>query len=1323
MFYQNLLACRFSLLILALFLIPPLGFGQQYKVKYYTQESGLQNELVKSISVDTIGFIWAGTDNGLIRFNGNEFIDYADKLSSNYVKSIICDEKGRLFVNTDLGFEEITYTKKKVKFNTILKGGTSQSDSLLWYPKQFYEDHHGNLWFSDNATVYRFSKNKLNKYVLGPENSAGSYVHSFSFFKHGANRLILVSNSGNIFAYNYQNDVINPVKGSRELGNITGLVKIAEGHILIGSNDKLGEVFFDENANFLNYRVLNTNIDASSFLRKADGSVFIGSWTSGLWEAQLIDQKVSLKKIDEISSRGAINQIITYGNEYILATDYGIIILQNQMFISPYESITNQYIQDIVYDPIHKKILFTDGRKIVSVDEQSLDAKIIFETSTYLILEVLVLNKQIWFADNQGFLRQLTNGLISRTIDLSNYGTSIYNLISDQSGNMWLCQDNLKGVIRIDKNYTIKVIGEDYGLDMQINFIKNTPYQHLLLGTNHKDKYLLYYDPVKDTVINMSHPINLDNEATFSVNDIIFNESKVLWIASNQGVFMVKGTDISRINLEFQSKDDIKAITLDKQNNIWFASSSGVSKYDGKNIIPFDHLDGLPSKTIAFRSILSDSKNRVWAGTLSGIAYTLNNQDPLVTSRPVFLTISEKGIPIENPANANFNNLTYLTFNFISPEYPTNRINYLVKMSNKDKDWRLLIGKNEVFYTDMDKGDYQLMIKARQHGNYLWSEPLVYNFKIHTVWYQSWISWSIFGVAIVLLVVLLTKLRSRSLENEKTTLNKLVLERTRKLENTTREIEAKNKQLIIAKEEAERSSRVKADFLSTMSHEIRTPLNGVLGNINLLLLEDPRKDQMDKINTMKFSAENLLTLINDILDFNKIDEGKLKLESVDFNLIELIKNVKAGFDPMAGSKKIALILQLDQNIPEQVIGDPTRLTQIITNLLGNAVKFTEKGEVKLSISSRKLPGNSVEIYFKIIDSGIGISPQQLQNIFESFSQASSDTTRKYGGSGLGLAISKKLLDIMGSRIQVKSKQGVGSEFLFKLIFEKGQAKSIESSDEEQESEPEVRNLKGLKVLLVEDNKINTRIAKQMLEKWEIEVEWAEDGQAAINKFKPGKYDLIFMDLHMPIVDGFEATRAIRKIDQKIPIVALTAAIKIQDKNKVLEAGMNEFVSKPFKPKELFALISKLTFNESNEVKNKKLKSTSGFESLKGYKILLVEDNDINIKIATQFLEKWDIEVEVAKDGQIAIDMFEVDKYHLILMDLHLPNVDGYQATKEIRMIDKNIPIIALTAAAQVQDKEKVLTEGMNDFISKPFSPKDLYNKITNGLMNAMLKDE
>jgi CheY-like chemotaxis protein len=358
-----------------------------------------------------------------------------------------------------------------------------------------------------------------------------------------------------------------------------------------------------------------------------------------------------------------------------------------------------------------------------------------------------------------------------------------------------------------------------------------------------------------------------------------------------------------------------------------------------------------------------------------------------------------------------------------------------------------------------------------------------------------------------------------------------------------------------------------------MSHEIRTPLNGVLGMINILQLEKPREDQLDKINTMKFSAENLLTLISDILDFTKIDEGKLRLENIEFNLPELIINVKAGFDHIAISKEIKVLAEISESIPAYVYGDPTRLTQVLTNLMGNAVKFTEKGEVKLIVDSLDLKNKNAELNFTIIDSGIGISHQQLEHIFDSFSQANSDTTRKYGGSGLGLAITKKLLDVMGSNIRVKSKLGSGSEFSFKLILKIVEGKELEMKEEPVHRE-KPKSLKGLKILLVEDNLINTRIAKQILEKWEIEVDVAQDGQIAIDKFRPGKYDLILMDLHMPNVDGFEASRTIRSKDQKIPIVALTAAVKIQDKDKVLEAGMNEFVSKPFKPNDLHKLISK-----------------------------------------------------------------------------------------------------------------------------------------------------
>ncbi len=1298
-------------------MISSLVHAQNYTVHIYAHEHGLQNELVKSITIDSLGFIWAATDYGLVHFNGNEFVDFEGKLSSDYVKSVISTHKGKIFVNTDLSFEEISFKNKKGSSKIIKKGETQQSDSLLWYPKQFFEDIKNNLWFSDNSAVYKYINGTLHRYYLGNENIAGSYVHSFSFFENGFNKLIMVSNTGNFYKYDYIKDAISPIVGNFEINNVTGVQKITDGHILIGFNNMLGEMFFDADSKFVNLRTLDTKVDASSFFLKGKGSVFIGTWTHGLWEATLINGEVILEKINEINESGAINQIIGYQNEFLLATDYGIAIVQDQTFISPLKSISTKFIQDIEYDTQSQIILVTDGQSIYRINENTLDHEVIYSSTGNIILQVLPDGRSFWFSDNRGIIRQINNGVVTKTIDLRAYGSSIYDMIFDNAKNIWVCQDNLNGVIRISPQGNIKVFGERYGIFNQVNFIKTTPYPHLVMGTNNKNAFLLYYDSLNDTILNLSKNVEIDPDMPFSINDVYFDESKVLWLATNQGMFKRKGVKMERIDLEFQTQTDIKAIAVDKSNNVWFASSNGVGKYDRKNIIPFTHLDGLPSKTISYRNLIVDSKNRIWAGTIAGVAYNRNNKEPSVTAKPTFISITEKGIPITDYSKNRFDNLTYLGFSFVSPQYPTDGISYLVKMSGKQENWKLLVGRNEIYYSDFQIGEHQLMVKARQQGNNIWSEPLVYNFKIYTVWYQSWITWVVFGLVFFIAVFQMTKWRNRRLERERTKLNKLVSERTIELEKTAKEIEATNKELTIAKNLAEQSAKAKADFLSTMSHEIRTPLNGVLGMINILQLEKPREDQLDKINTMKFSAENLLTLISDILDYTKIDEGKLQLENIEFNLPELIRNVKAGFEHAATSKEIQILIEMSETIPAYVFGDPSRLTQVLTNLMGNAIKFTEKGEVKLVVDSFDLKNKNAEISFVIIDSGIGISHQQLEHIFDSFSQANSDTTRKYGGSGLGLAITKKLLDVMRSNIRVKSKLGSGSEFSFKLEFKIVEGKEVEKKEEPVQRE-KPKSLKGLKILLVEDNLINTRIAKQILEKWEIDVDVAQDGQIAIDKFRPGKYDLILMDLHMPNVDGFEATRTIRRKDKKIPIVALTAAVKIQDKDIVLEAGMNEFVSKPFKPNELHKLISKLALGdfESEEQKGPRPE----FESLKGYRVLLVEDNDINIKIATQFLEKWDLEYDVAKDGQIAIDMFEKDKYHLILMDLHLPNVDGYQATSAIREKDQNIPIVALTAAAMVQEKEKVLSSGMNDYVTKPFKPHDLYNKITSAMLNATL---
>ncbi len=416
-----------------------------------------------------------------------------------------------------------------------------------------------------------------------------------------------------------------------------------------------------------------------------------------------------------------------------------------------------------------------------------------------------------------------------------------------------------------------------------------------------------------------------------------------------------------------------------------------------------------------------------------------------------------------------------------------------------------------------------------------------------------------------------------------------------------------------AKEKAEEATKTKSQFLSNMSHEIRTPMNAVIGLTTILLENDPREDQTEQLKLLKFSGENLLTIINDILDFSKIEAGKLTLETITFNLYDRLVSMQQLHQRKAKEKGIDLVLNFNEAVPVKVKGDPVRITQVITNLVSNAIKFTSKGYVEVSVAAQLIAPRLHQLFFTIKDTGIGIAQEKLEQIFESFSQASSDTTRKFGGTGLGLAISRNLVTLMKGDISLESTPGYGSTFRFSITLEEGEKEALE----EEEMIPAMQSRTDARILLVEDNSVNQVVAKNFLNKWGLEVDVAQNGLEALRLIESKAYDIVLMDLQMPEMDGFTAAKEIRSKEESyfknIPIIALTAEAMVEIKQKAFDFGMNDYISKPFDPEELRNKIIKYLLRTPSANQQQDLLSgfhlfTQGDDAFKKELALLITDN-------------------------------------------------------------------------------------------------------------------
>jgi signal transduction histidine kinase/CheY-like chemotaxis protein/ligand-binding sensor domain-containing protein/HPt (histidine-containing phosphotransfer) domain-containing protein len=757
-----------------------------------------------------------------------------------------------------------------------------------------------------------------------------------------------------------------------------------------------------------------------------------------------------------------------------------------------------------------------------------------------------------------------------------------------------------------------------------------------------------------------------------------------IWIATQAGVSVYDGSSFDNLTVqEGLANDNVWALLEDRSGTVWIGSYGGVSRFDGELVQTLLPRDGLATRSI--HALLEDRDGRIWIGGRGGVTrYDTEHAPPSVlltgvtTDRP-----HGPQTEIRIPSTQKF-----LAFDFrgISLKTRPGGMIYRYRLGGSAAAWQTT-HRRHIEFADLAVGEYRFEVQAVDRDLDISPEPVQIAVRVHYPYGQIalWISLFLALLGLVWQGVQL-------------------LRRNRRLARTNADLAVAREIAEEAREAADEANQSKSVFLANMSHEIRTPMNGIVGMVDLLKRSPLEKHQLNYLSIVDNSADALLELINDILDLSKIEAGSMTLEKTDFPLWEVLEGVMKLMAMRAHEKGLELACRVAPGVPEGLNGDPTRLRQIIVNLIGNAVKFTAEGEIAVHVERTERTEGEAELHIAVRDTGIGIPPDKQQLIFEAFSQADSSTTRQFGGTGLGLNISRQLVELMGGRIWVESEEGEGSTFQFTARFGLSDIRVPQIA-----AEP-WKQLNDVRVLAVDDNATNRLILEEMLGNWDFQVDVASSGSEALDALEQmqtagSDYDLVLLDGAMPEMDGLELARRIRRQPGTAgqTLMMLSSLDDQSFIDQLREEGVQHYLRKPITQSDLLDGI--LTALGAETTLAGQEPATDGEDGHPPLRILLADDNPTNRYVATSMLVEAGHQVVAAGNGREVLEEWQRKEFDLILMDVQMPEMDGYEATGAIRRQEQeseaHIPIIGLTANAMKGDREACLEAGMDDYVPKP----------------------